>query len=353
MTASRASKPRSRPSAPMPDPPELIEGDYAKLLPTVLADRPADALTVVFETFSDRLPPRRGRARAGRGARDRGRRRPAARVGLGEALGARAREARRSSSSSYASGPAQPAWPRRSTPTATGSTGGCDHVPRQRDAQARPQAASRSASIARRPGSSRQRARISSTLRARRGSSPFTCSRRARRSTPELLARVSTLPHPARAIGVYRRDDLPTGTRDVCLALWRLSDPGNVGTLLRTADAFSASVALSEECADPLSPKALRASAGSIFRVPLVGWDECPGRRLALAAHGGTPLPAADLDPPVTFLLGAERAGLPEELATDCHEVTIPLPGGAESLNVAAAGAIALYAVSVRDSAGR
>ena len=61
----------------------------------------------------------------------------------------------------------------------------------------------------------------------------------------ELLARVSTLPHPARAIGVYRRADLPTGMRSTCLALWRLSDPGNVGTLLRTADAFGACVALS------------------------------------------------------------------------------------------------------------
>lgn len=70
-----------------------------------------------------------------------------------------------------------------------------------------------------------------------------------------LLARVSTLPHPARAIGIYRSGDLPRGTRDRCLALWQLADPGNVGTLLRTADAFDAAVALSAGCADPLSPK--------------------------------------------------------------------------------------------------
>ncbi len=144
----------------------------------------------------------------------------------------------------------------------------------------------------------------------------------------DLLARVSTLPHPAQAIGVYRRADLPTGTRDVCLALWRLSDPGNVGTLLRTADAFGACVALSERSADPLSPKALRASAGAIFRVPLVAWDERPGRCLALEAHGGAPLGDIDLAPPVTFLLGSERDGLPTDLATDCCKVTIPLPGG-------------------------
>ena len=159
----------------------------------------------------------------------------------------------------------------------------------------------------------------------------------------DLLARVSTLPHPARAIGVYRRADLPVGRRDTCLALWQVADPGNVGTLVRTADAFGAALALSDGCADPLSPKALRASAGAIFRVPLVPWDEAPGTRVALVAHGGSPLSEVDLRPPVTLLLGAERHGLPSELATRCHQVTIDLPGAAESLNVAAAGAIALY----------
>jgi RNA methyltransferase, TrmH family len=163
-----------------------------------------------------------------------------------------------------------------------------------------------------------------------------------------LLARVSTLPHPARAIAVYRRADLPTEGRETCLGLWRLADPGNVGTLLRTADAFGASVALSDGCADPVSPKALRASAGAIFRVPLVPWDDAPGTRVALVAHGGEPLAAVELSPPLTFLLGAERAGLPDDLATQCHKVTIGLPGAAESLNVAAAGAIALYELARR-----
>jgi RNA methyltransferase, TrmH family len=164
----------------------------------------------------------------------------------------------------------------------------------------------------------------------------------------DLLVRVSTLPHPARAIGVYRSADLPAGGRDTCLALWRVGDPGNVGTLVRTADAFGAAVALSDGCADPLSPKALRASAGAIFRVPLLPWDETPGTRVALVAHGGEPLSAAELDLPLTFLLGAERHGLPDDLATRCHKVTIDLPGGAESLNVAAAGAIALYELTRR-----
>jgi RNA methyltransferase, TrmH family len=170
---------------------------------------------------------------------------------------------------------------------------------------------------------------------------------------PELLARVSTLPHPPRAIGVYRASDLPRGDRDVALALWRVADPGNVGTLLRTADAFGAAVALSPECADPLGQKALRASAGAIFRVPLMAWDDAPGRRVALVAHGGERLEDVDLSPPLTFLLGSEREGLPEALAAECSKATIPLPGRAESLNVAAAGAVALYELSRRFASAR
>ena len=164
----------------------------------------------------------------------------------------------------------------------------------------------------------------------------------------ELLASVSSLPHPARVIGVFRRSDLPRASRSVCLALWRLADPGNVGTLLRTADAFGACVALSDGCADPTGPKAARASAGAVFRVPLTGWDDAPGARVALVAHGGAPLGEVELEPPLTLLLGAEREGLPERLVATSRRVTIPLPGVAESLNVAAAGAIALYELSRR-----
>jgi TrmH family RNA methyltransferase len=159
-----------------------------------------------------------------------------------------------------------------------------------------------------------------------------------------LLAALSTLPHPARVVGVYRSADLPRGPRETALALWRVADPGNVGTLLRAADAFGAAVALSERCADPLGPKALRASAGAIFRVPLVAWDALPGARVALVARGGAPLADLDLSGPVTFLLGAEREGLPEDVLSGCDRLaTIPTPGPAESLNVAVAGAIALY----------
>jgi RNA methyltransferase, TrmH family len=149
-------------------------------------------------------------------------------------------------------------------------------------------------------------------------------------------------------IAVFRRDDLPKGTRDVTLALWRVSDPGNVGTLVRTADAFGAAVSLSPECADPLGPRALRATAGAIFRVPVTDWNGLSGTRVALVAHGGDPIANVDLTPPLTFYLGSEREGLPESLVTQCHKATIPLPGEAESLNVAAAGAVALYELSRR-----
>ena len=113
---------------------------------------------------------------------------------------------------------------------------------------------------------------------------------------PRLLAEVSTAAHAPRVVGVFRRDDLPPPEpRPVALALWRMADPGNVGTLIRTADAFGAAVALSDGCADPTGPKALRASAGSIWRVPLLAFDAGPGRRVALVARDGEPLGEADL----------------------------------------------------------
>src|SRR5262249_51795545 len=144
---------------------------------------------------------------------------------------------------------------------------------------------------------------------------------------PELLGEVSTLGHAPRVIGVYRRDDLPTGSRGVVLALWQGSDPGDVGTLPRTGDALGPGGALSPECADPLGPRALRASAGAIFRVPLCEWADLPERRVALVAHGGEPLATVQLEAPLAFLLGSEREGLPRELVAHAREASIPTPG--------------------------
>lgn len=166
---------------------------------------------------------------------------------------------------------------------------------------------------------------------------------------PRLLAEVSSLAHPPHVIAVFRRADLPqldpADAPPVGVALWHVGDPGNVGTVLRTSDGLGpAFVCLSSGCGDPTGPKALRASAGAVFRLPLCRFDEAPRPRAALVAHGGTPLSAVALPERVTFVLGAEREGLPDDIAADCEQrTTIPLAPAAESLNVAVTAAIALY----------
>jgi tRNA G18 (ribose-2'-O)-methylase SpoU len=97
----------------------------------------------------------------------------------------------------------------------------------------------------------------------------------------------------------------------------------------------------------------LRASAGAVFHVPLLGFDDAPGRRVALVAHGGRPLRDVELGEPLSFVLGAEREGLPAEVIERCEGVaTIPISSGVESLNVAAAAAIALYEAARASSPG-
>jgi TrmH family RNA methyltransferase len=176
---------------------------------------------------------------------------------------------------------------------------------------------------------------------------------------PGLLADISSLGSGARVIAVWpvplgKRTQLfpHTGNncvRSPCIYLHGVGDPGNVGTIVRTADAFiDGSVVLGSDCADAYSPKAIRASMGSIFsRPPLqAGVEKTPRPRAALVAHGGEGLEA--LDGAATICLGAEREGLPEGVLTECEtQVTIPLrAGGAESLNVAAAAAIAAQRIS-------
>ena len=169
---------------------------------------------------------------------------------------------------------------------------------------------------------------------------------RAEAVAPELMKELSTLAHPARVVAIFRTADLPRGTEPpVGLALWRVHDPGNVGTLVRAADALGpAFVCLSVGCADPTGPKALRAAAGSIFRVPLARFDDAPRPLVALVSRGGVTLPAVDVGERVTFVLGAEREGLPPEVLARCDEAaSIPMGGDADSLNVAVAGSLALY----------
>lgn len=166
---------------------------------------------------------------------------------------------------------------------------------------------------------------------------------------PRLLSEVSALGHPPRVIAVFRRADLPqvdpADAPPVGLALWHVGDPGNTGTVIRSSDGLGpAFVALSPGCGDPTGPKALRASAGAIFRVPLGGFDEAPRPRVALVTRGAASLHGIELPERVTFVLGAEREGLPDDVVADCElQATIPLDPRAESLNVAVTGAIALY----------
>jgi RNA methyltransferase, TrmH family len=158
----------------------------------------------------------------------------------------------------------------------------------------------------------------------------------------ELLADVSTLGYPPRVIGVFRRRE-SSATAETTLALWRVSDPGNVGTLLRSAEAFGAGVMLSKGCADPFGPRALRAAMGSTFRVALPDFEVAAGS-VALVAEGGQPFGEVELERYSTFVLGSEREGLPGDLLARCDlQATIPT-SRVESLNVAMAGTIALYA---------
>jgi TrmH family RNA methyltransferase len=165
---------------------------------------------------------------------------------------------------------------------------------------------------------------------------------------PGLLADASVLGSSTRAIAVWpvRWAEHPATP---CLYLHGVGDPGNVGTIIRTLDALTgSSVVLGPNTADAFSPKAVRASMGSIFSRPptKAGFEVTPEPRVALVAHGGEQLDT--LSGAATVCLGAEREGLPEEVAARCdRRVTIPLrPGGPDSLNVAAAAAIAAQRLS-------
>ena len=160
---------------------------------------------------------------------------------------------------------------------------------------------------------------------------------------PEALAAVSTLGSGARALAVYeQRWAAPAGP--LCVYLHGIRDPGNVGTILRCGQAFGASsVAMGPGCADPYGPKAVRASMGAVFAVPLahatVG--ELPGERIALVPRGGEPL-RGPVSGEASVLVGAEREGLPDEVVAGCERVAhIPIAG--ESLNAAIAAAVGLY----------
>jgi RNA methyltransferase, TrmH family len=156
------------------------------------------------------------------------------------------------------------------------------------------------------------------------------------------LAKVSSLGSGTRELAVYEeRWAQPTGP--VCVALWGVKDPGNVGTVLRSARAFGAAcVAIGPNTADPFGTKAVRASMGAIFEVPVARVEDIaqlPGPTVALVAREGERLegPATG-----TLVVGAEREGLPADVAAACDEVR-HIPIESESLNAAMAATVALY----------
>jgi TrmH family RNA methyltransferase len=157
------------------------------------------------------------------------------------------------------------------------------------------------------------------------------------------LASVSTLGSGTRVIGVYQqRWSAVTGP--LCVYLHGVGDPGNVGAVMRCALAFGAScVALGPDCADPYGPKAVRASMGAIFSVPVAHaqLEQLPGERIALVARAGDAL-RGPANGPLTLLVGAEREGLPAQIIAGCdRSAHIAIAG--ESLNAAMAATVALY----------
>jgi RNA methyltransferase, TrmH family len=170
---------------------------------------------------------------------------------------------------------------------------------------------------------------------------------------PELLAHVSSLGSGSRVIGVYRERWARAGGR-LGAYLEGVADPGNVGAIVRSTHALAdGPVTLGPGCADPYSPKAVRASMGSIFERPPArapGIGALPGFKLVLSAHGGKDLREVGLAAPLVIGLGSEREGMSSQGADAVARIPLR-EGGPESLNVAMAATLALYEVANRMAA--
>jgi RNA methyltransferase, TrmH family len=172
---------------------------------------------------------------------------------------------------------------------------------------------------------------------------------------PKLLAAASGLASGTRALAVYQERWASKATGPICVYLHGIHDPGNLGTILRSAEAFGAAcVALGPECADPFSPKAVRASMGSIFTVPLArapALETLPGTKIALTPHTGDELWGTLVDTQnkspkdLTLMVGSEREGLPADVIKQA-DVTAHIPIHTHSLNAAMAATVALYEVT-------
>jgi len=171
---------------------------------------------------------------------------------------------------------------------------------------------------------------------------------------PAVLASVSGLGSGTRTLAVYEERWAPGPAGPLCVYLHGVHDPGNVGAVLRSAQAFGASsVALGPGTADPYSPKAVRAGMGAVFAVPLarVTVDDLPGVKIALMPRAGDPLPglwrstlahSRSSAKEITVLIGSEREGLTEDVVA-AADVVAHIPIQTDSLNAAMAATIALY----------
>ena len=162
---------------------------------------------------------------------------------------------------------------------------------------------------------------------------------------------------PRRELG-----ELRVGARDVVLLLDGVQDPGNAGTLIRTADALGCAGALAlPGTVDVWNPKVVRAAAGSLFRLPVMeadasavrAWADKAGASVLAGDMNGTPIDAVDVRGPIAIAVGNEGAGLSEAVAALASTlVAIPIRGSAESLNVAVAAGILMYELTKRIGAG-
>ena len=175
-------------------------------------------------------------------------------------------------------------------------------------------------------------------------------------ATAGTLARTVDTQHPQPVVAIARIPaDPPLRTLHLAIVVVGVNDPGNAGTLLRSADAAGVDlVVFCDDSVDPYNPKCVRAAAGSLFRIPTIRAADATAtlkdlraagvRALGLVARGGTDYDTVDYAVPSAVVVGSEAHGLPPTVESLVDEkVTIPMRGPIESLNVGMAGTIVCF----------